>query len=239
MLMKLVLKSLFLNACSPGGSGSVSLDVSTEEEKPEGSSLFSLSFGEMKGRLAEGTGLAPIRCLNTFLQKGIRLPKACLKWVPTVSPAAGSLSTHPACPGGQTTLGAELKFRFSPFQVLWDPGGGCGLVGAVGDPCPPPVKAQFRKGVRSLALCQLCFYFGLINCKPKWCAESGWGLLSQELPWHEQSPPGTCSALCTIIVRERRSYFSASGYWILPVLHINNQILTQKCQSPLRADKEA
>lgn len=50
MLMKLGLKSLFLNACSPGGGGSVSLDVSTEEEKPEGSFLFSLSLGEMNGK---------------------------------------------------------------------------------------------------------------------------------------------------------------------------------------------
>lgn len=183
------------------------------KKNPKAAFCFHFLLEKWMGRLAEGTGLAPAKCMNTFLQKGIRLPKACLKWVPPASPAAGSLSTHPACPGGWITLGAELKLRFSPFQVLWDPGWGCGLVGAGWDPCPPPVQAQLRKGSSLSSTLSALFLFWVNQLQTKMMCRKWMRPLEPGITMAWAVSPGYL--LCIVYhncAREKELFFSK---WLL------------------------
>lgn len=131
------------------------------------------------------------------------------------TPGSGRSSTQPACPGGWKRFGLQRE------QCQEQDG----------TPAHPPSRHSSMRGAPPLSLWVNQLRSQMVL--REWIAPPEPGIGTAE-------PPAPVPALhCAPSPSERRSYFSARGYRILPVLHINNQILTQKCQSLLRADKEA
>lgn len=127
--------------------------------------MFSFSLEKINRKIYWRSRAQPcmVHKQQGLLQKGIMLPKACLKWVPPSISCCGELEHIASVSRRMNKVWAWVEAQVVTFLK------GCGaeaaasarvVLGAGGDPCPPPPPAQLcRWGLSSSTLSALFLFW--------------------------------------------------------------------------------